>query len=644
MSAMPENVVLQIAWGYGPVGPSHVPEEAWVTMTDRLAAWDYQSSGRETFGQGVSAGTLRLLLRNYDGHLSTFNTSSPYYEDLLDRRGTPVRLAAFHDGSWHYVAFAYVYKWDPQLSNSRPVVDVLCADAISLCAQAELPPDYLQYVLRKSEPTVYYRFLETPQINTTTGLPLSATAVDLGPKKLDGKYNNKVTLGSSATYSAGKSSRVVASFQLTGSVRVPRGACPTGDAYTVEMLVQAADTRWEATGERGLWSWDDGHRSVSLYFDRWGRTCARWETPGHTVTATGQDRCFGNQYSKRLEWAQIWLVVNGTTASIWVDGSHEVTVDLTPLGTHHPKKVPMTIGGAPKRVSADATGFFGVMAEFAIYNRALPDPERINHQAARNSTLGANNWMNLALETIGFDHDDVQTGVVSTFDEITAPAWGRTVAEFLDALAETTMSHLYAGPDGKVRMLHRHDVLLQTEPHMVFGDSGDGTEMPYPEAGLVLADEEAILATEVLAQREGGIQQRAANETLISKLGRITHEVRMLDTGSETLPRHRAEFELALRSARTPRVASITVQPWIDGGVWWGPILSLRVGHVVLVRRRPLDGSGSMLEVLCTVEKVQHSAQAGGSWTTKLTFSPTPVGPWWRLGTSRLGVDTKLAY
>ena len=83
------HLLFEAAFGSGFNTPAS--EMTWTDISNRLWSWDETAGVQYQLGQ-LQATELNMELDNYDAHLSSLNTASPYYPDVV--AGTPLRIRA----------------------------------------------------------------------------------------------------------------------------------------------------------------------------------------------------------------------------------------------------------------------------------------------------------------------------------------------------------------------------------------------------------------------------------------------------------------------------------------------------------------------------------------------------------------------
>lgn len=145
--------------------------------------------------------------------------------------------------------------------------------------------------------------------------------------------------------------------------------------------------------------------------------------------------------------------------------------------------------------------------------------------------------------------------------------------------------------------------------------------------------------------RRDGIPQTSTNGSSVTAYGKRDLHL------SETL--HVADGEaLAMAQWLTGehsdirlRVSELTLYPMKDPTNLWPVALGLDFWDMVNIKRTPPGGSA--LDVNCFVDGVSHEISKVGAkrWNTTIGLSPDlPHDDWWILGSSELGVDTRLGY
>lgn len=223
------------------------------------------------------------------------------------------------------------------------------------------------------------------------------------------------------------------------------------------------------------------------------------------------------------------------------------------------------------------------------------------------------------LDSIGWSATDrvIATGD-STVQETTLAA--NTLTELL-LTADTELGEFYM--DARGRAVFRNRLALFTDTRSataqgVFGDAGDGIELPYED--LVLSYDAQSIYNLVSIARTGGAAQTA--EDAASRTAYLTRTYQrtdlLLETDAEALDY--AGYLIHQVGQPELRVASMSLLPRRDGDLLWPQALGREIGDRVTAIRRP-PGGGDPIERDVFVRGVEHEiSDSGAQWRTKLVF------------------------
>lgn len=218
-----------------------------------------------------------------------------------------------------------------------------------------------------------------------------------------------------------------------------------------------------------------------------------------------------------------------------------------------------------------------------------------------------------------------------------------TVKTYLDAIAMAERGMILARADGVVVLQDRAHQLNIT-PSVTFGDGTVGGEIPYrtsPDFGLDNVD----LYNASTVTIEGGTPQTWAPGTNVTKYGvqNSLDESGLISAGGDAEALARAQYNVSQFATPQPRWRSLTCDVLPNLGTlgqdligYPGPGVAVEIGQQVTVNRRPpLTTSVAMVEGIDETVDLDH-------WTVTLHVSPADTQQYWVLGTSQLGVNTRL--
>lgn len=175
----------------------------------------------------------------------------------------------------------------------------------------------------------------------------------------------------------------------------------------------------------------------------------------------------------------------------------------------------------------------------------------------------------------------------------------------------------------------------------VFSD--DGSDLGYQS--LRTLDDDSQLWNKATVTRVGGTPQTSTDTTSVDAYGqRDLHLSETLHVADGEAMAYADWLTSEYSEVRT-RVPELVVIPESDPDDLWPVCLSLELWDKVNVERS--DVTGDPLDVDCYVEGVSQTVTMVGkrTWTTTFRLSPDLANTdFWILGTSELGVDTRLAY
>lgn len=170
---------LEAAFGSGYNTP--VSEMTWTDLTSRL--WDWDESGGIQFQLGqLQSGQVTVTLDNFDNHLCSTNSGSPYYPDV--QPGVPVRIRAALGtiggttvNRW-YVVMKNAGEWTEKIGEEdlRRYVELSCTDLWA--ALSETPPTFYRAEVYADGPYAWWPCDDQP--GTAGVLPTALLNAALG--------------------------------------------------------------------------------------------------------------------------------------------------------------------------------------------------------------------------------------------------------------------------------------------------------------------------------------------------------------------------------------------------------------------------------------------------------------------------------
>ena len=170
--------VVEIAFTDGP----YVVSPTWTDVTSYVRGMDI-SRGVPDDWTLQADGSATVTLSNRDRRFDPFNTTGPYYGNLLPRR--QIRIRATHASTTYDVFRGFIAGWPPEWTDAGTdsTVTLFCFDALQLLGSSSLPADWSRDYILSQSPRHYYPCDEpvTPYTGTSTlkdygSIPLNITA------------------------------------------------------------------------------------------------------------------------------------------------------------------------------------------------------------------------------------------------------------------------------------------------------------------------------------------------------------------------------------------------------------------------------------------------------------------------------------
>ena len=169
--------VVEVAFTDGP----YVVSPTWTDVTSYVRGMDI-TRGVPDDWQLQADGSATVTLSNRDRRFDPFNTSGPYYGNLLPRR--QIRIRATFSSTTYDVFRGFIAGWPPEWTDAGQdsTVTLQCFDALQLLGSSSLPADWSRDYILSQSPRHYYPCDEpvTPYTGTSTlkdygSIPLDMT-------------------------------------------------------------------------------------------------------------------------------------------------------------------------------------------------------------------------------------------------------------------------------------------------------------------------------------------------------------------------------------------------------------------------------------------------------------------------------------
>lgn len=231
---------------------------------------------------------------------------------------------------------------------------------------------------------------------------------------------------------------------------------------------------------------------------------------------------------------------------------------------------------------------------------------------------------------------DIDSGVATVqATSFSAPSDGGNhpaLPHLLD-VAEAEVGVLFMSRDGKVTFRNR------------VAQSGATAAVTFDDDNiqeLVLSYDDDHFFNDIRIAREDGVQVKVVNATSVTAHGRrvLTRDVMPMGNDAEAL--NVGEWLAELFGEQRLRIDSVTLKMW-PGAAHYADVLGLELRDYINVTHIPT--TGDTIDQDCSVEAIRHE-MIPGDWTATLMVAPLATietQDYWILGTSQLGVSTRLA-
>lgn len=242
------------------------------------------------------------------------------------------------------------------------------------------------------------------------------------------------------------------------------------------------------------------------------------------------------------------------------------------------------------------------------------------------------------LDAIGWPAADRDLDSGQTMLQATGPLENVNALSHIQSVEQAELGYLFIDGDGHVQWHDRH--------HKLHGDHltsqatfGDGAgELPYADIEVDFSDE--LVYNDVRFQRTGGIEQVAADTASQATYGIRTLSRTGLPAANDALCMSIAKYYRQRHKDAHFRIRSITIEPERDPINLWPQVMGIGIGKRITIR---LDAAS--LDADFHIEGVEHRiSQSNHWWQTKWWLSDADPVVYWKLGVSKLGTETILAY
>lgn len=584
-----------------------------------------RGGGRSHELASFEAGTCEAQIdgRTAGTMFNPWNTSSPYAGLLTIRK--PFQVRAVWSGTT-YKRFtgqvdSWVTQW-PDASSTRQVVH--SADAFRMWNTANLTTNGYPAQVLADGAVAYWRLGE---------LAGSGASFDSGP----GGYTSSlvtgpVTFGGAGAFPANLGTSVaIGSGIPRAEILWPASGLANGlTAVTVEFWfnhTSASDVLVVAASPPNLAdcaSVDFGNSSAG----KWNGMLNSTTTPAGSALS----------YADGI-WHHLMFTYNGAAAFLYIDG---VSVSGGVINGN--------LTGAGGAVYTFGVSSFSLQ-EFAVYPTALTAAQAANH-----AQLGA-----FPQEATGARIGRTLTALGWSAGARAIDTTGTTVQAQTSTLTQTSgLSHMqsveatesggfFMSGDGKATFITRQSLFtnsLYTTSQATLGDNTGAGDIPY-QPGPTLARDDIDLYNEALATRTGGAQVSATDSASIAFNGRSTWRPAAALIGvSDSEVLGLCQYAVGKYATPTDRFGSVTVDLAAVANSFPAVIptlLSLGLLQRITVRRTLVPGGGTTFSQVAQIEHISETV-GPNSWTITFGLAVADPNPYWILGTSALGTNTRLAF
>ena len=602
---------IQCAFGDAPFDTAR----SWTEINNWCQAFSTRR-GRQHELQRFEAGTLDLVLNNQDGRFSPWNTSSPYYPNLIP--STPIRIVV----TWNHVQYpvfsGFVDSWIPQYGQVRAEQVVKCSDGMHLLALASLDQSTYAARILSDNPSAYY------QLSDPIG---SLSAEDSTTFGRDGSVSGGVTFGTAGPLLSGVST--AATFAAGQTINMPTSV--GGTTVSIEGWFNAstpdtAPTFFRSTGPIVYFGVTKTGSGYPL-----GLANFVWQ-PGHTGVVGTTNICDGN-------WHYVVCIASGYEIQVWVDGVREGHVNAGGYLSLDPWYMGAGVGS---------------LSQVAVYDYALgPDLISIHYQLGKFAWLTpqhSGDRIGDVLAAVGWpgSRTDLDTGI-SEVQAASASLAQTASLSYIQTLETTEQGMFFTDESGNLIFYDRHYIITAPAANTSNGIFANDTNSAHYHylAALIPASDDLDLWTDVLGSRQNGVLQQSTNQAAAALYGyrTLTGFTGLLSTSDgEVLSL--TQWLLAHYDYPLPRVRQLVLDSLSGKGANFPQMLGRKLLDRITLEWTPLDGADAMFDQDSLIESVQHDVTPE-YWKTTWGLSPAETQPYMIVGDStfgKIGTDNRLGF
>lgn len=172
-----------------------------------------------------------------------------------------------------------------------------------------------------------------------------------------------------------------------------------------------------------------------------------------------------------------------------------------------------------------------------------------------------------------------------------------------------------------------------------FSNVPAGGELPH--ASVTLLYRRDRIWNRVALTQSGGATFVKADSTSQAKYRRRSF-TKTYKLASANEVEAKAEYILGVFKDAIVRPDLLVLEPQSDDALW-AQCLGREIGDRITVKVQPPGAPTQLLSFDCHIEKIEHKYVVG-RWTTTFRLSPADLVGFWILGTSALGIGTRLGY
>lgn len=564
--------IVEIAFADGP----YVASPTWTNVTQYVRGMSIDRGRTDDWGNFYSSASVTFS--NRDRRFDPFNTSGPYYANLIPRR--QIRIRATANAATYDVFRGFIDGWPPIWTDAGQdsTVTVSCFDAMGLLGSQTLPADWARGYILSTTPVHYYP-CDEPIPPFTAGTVLN----DYGSYP-----NNLITTATASSGSQLATGLVNSSVKGVNAAGTAVGAIVGSLSFTVSAWLSMGSPDDGITGETYSSPWSIGFDPATSKI-----VIINYDPVSLSVRTHTSDAAFDMSVPHMVSFA----FNPNTSFQMFVDG-----VPVTHTGTNV-ATVFVILGDYCNVIGGEAQQIVvwqGIQTTTVIQNIY-----KYSTVAFSESTSARFNRI-IGETSFPAGLTSVPASPASTVLDITDDA--PTVASELQKVADSEYGPLFVTKNGTLTMYRQNQIRTQTRStvnQMTLGVSG----IPIGQNVALSYDGDSLRNIANVTMSQGGVWVKK-NTTSISARGAAEATI---DTQVATLANAQSIADIVTDWGGKVYANAEPIQIMTLSDSQWATVLDRELNDRFTVNIQPPSGNQISLQML--LSRISHSV-VPGEWQT----------------------------